>query len=113
MSIDQIEVIDLATIDKVSGDLWLTITDHLSWDANEAEHLALLQNKLNTYLGFIESGELFAKIPEAKGRSIVINLVGKFPLSEQADIFVSKASDAIRGAGFQLQVKLLPADSSG
>jgi hypothetical protein len=52
MSIDRTDTIDFATIDNVSGDLWLTISDHLPWDENEENHLLLLQNKLNTYLRF-------------------------------------------------------------
>jgi len=77
MSIDQADTIDFATVDKASGDLLLTISDHLLWDENENGHLILLQNKLNAYLRFIESGEVFEKVPDAKGHTIVISLVGK------------------------------------
>jgi hypothetical protein len=38
VSIDQTNVVDLAAIDKASGDLWLTIADHLPWDENEGDH---------------------------------------------------------------------------
>ena len=107
MSIDQTDTIDFATIDKASGDLWLTISDHLSWEENEGNHLVLLQNKLNAYLRFIESGEVFKKVPDAKGRSVVINLVGKFPLSQKADSFFEKAQAAIEGSGFRLQFSLM------
>ena len=107
MSIDQADAIDFANIDRASGDLWLTITDHLPWEENEGDHLVLLQNKLNAYLRFIESGEVFEKVPDSRGRGIVINLVAKFPLSEQADFFVRKARTAIEGAGFRLQFSLM------
>jgi hypothetical protein len=107
MSIDHTDTIDFATIDKTSGDLWLTISDHLSWEENEGNHLVLLQNKLNAYLRFIESGEVFKKVPDAKGRSVVINLVGKFPLSQKADAFFEKARAAIEGSGFRLQFSLI------
>jgi hypothetical protein len=103
MSVDQTDKVDFITIDNASGDLWLTISDHLPWDENEGDHLILLQDKLNTYLRFIESGEVFSKVPEARGRNVVINLVGKFPLSQQANLFVGKAQEAIEGAGFRLQ----------
>jgi hypothetical protein len=66
VSIDQTDVVDLATIDKASGDLWLTIVDHLPWDENEGDHLILLQNKLNAYLRFKESGEIFEKVRGSK-----------------------------------------------
>lgn len=107
MSVDQTDTIDFATIDKVSGDLWLTISDHLPWDNNEGNHLVLLQEKLNAYLRFIESGEVFKKIPSAKGCNIVINLVGKFPPSQQAGVFLERAREAIEGAGFRLQFSLM------
>ncbi len=107
MSIVQTHQIVFAIVDRASGDLWLTISDHLPWDENEGNHLLLLQNKLNTYLRFIESGEVFKKVPNAKGRHIVINLVGKFPLSQSADSFFGKARAAIEAAGFGLQFNLM------
>lgn len=107
MSIEQTGTIDFVNIDRKLGDVWLTISDHLPWDHGEGEHLLLLQNKLNAYLRFIESGEMFKEIPETKGRKVLINLVGQFPLSEKANLFFEKASAAIYGAGFKLQFKLL------
>jgi hypothetical protein len=66
MSIEREDTIDFATIDKDSGDLWLSISDHLPWDENDDQHLALLQGKLNAYLRFLESGEVFKKVPRPK-----------------------------------------------
>src|SRR5581483_7512148 len=103
MSIEQTEVIDFISIDEASGVVLLTISDHLSWDEIEGEHLVLLQEKLNGYLRYIESGRLFTDQPAARGARIVINLVGKFPLSRDATAFVSKAGAAIELAGFRLQ----------
>ena len=107
MSIDQTDTIDFASVDNASGDLWLTISDHLPWEENEGNHLVLLQDKLNAYLRFIESGELFEKVRDARGRNIVINIVGKFPLSQKADSFLNKARVAIEGAGLRLQFNLI------
>ena len=107
MSVEQTDTIDFATIDKASSDLWLTISDHLPWDENEGIHLVLLQNKLNAYLRFIESGEALKQVPAAEGRSVVINLVGKFPLSQKAGAFFEKARATIEGAGFRLQFVLM------
>ncbi len=50
MSIEQTEIVDFVNIDRKSGDVWLTISDHLPGDHGEGEHLVLLQNKLNAYL---------------------------------------------------------------
>lgn len=107
MSIEQADTVDFVNIDHNSGDVWLTISDHLSWDQGEGEHLLLLQSKLNAYLRFIESGEVFIEFPETRGRKMVINLVGKFSPSEQANLFLEKARIAISNAGFALQFKLM------
>jgi hypothetical protein len=103
MPIDQTNVIDYASINDASGDLWLTISDHLPWDENEGGHLALLQDKLTAYLHFIESGEVFDKVRDARGRNIVITVLGKFPLSPAAEAFLENARSAIETAGLRLQ----------
>ncbi|WP_211098247.1 DUF6572 domain-containing protein, partial [Azospirillum brasilense] len=51
--------------DKETGEVRLSIVDHLHWDA---EHLCLLQKKINGYLDFIVSGGIYASYPDAKGR---------------------------------------------
>lgn len=107
MSIDQIDTIDFATIDKSSGDLWLTISNHLPWEENESNHLTILQEKIHSYLRFIESGEILTKVPDAKGRIIVINIVGKFALSQRADVFLCKARAVVERAGFRLSFSLM------
>ena len=108
MAIDQPDVVDLMTIDKLSGDVLLSISDHLPWGDLESAHLVLLQSKLNRYLSFIESGDMVDKCPETNGRKVVINLVCKFPLSAQGTHLVQNATAAIRQAGFDLRVKTLP-----
>jgi hypothetical protein len=110
MAIDQTDIVDFATIDDASGDLRLTISDHLSWE-DEGHHLILLQNKLNAYLRFVESGEMFEKASDAKGRGVVINVVGKFPLSKKAEVFFAKNRAAIEDAGFRLQFRLWRRDA--
>jgi hypothetical protein len=110
MSIEQTNTVDFVTLDETSGDAMLTISDHLAWDENEGAHLELLQRKLNTYLRFIETGELTREFPHLEGRSVAINLVGKFPLSQQAETFVRKAGEAIRDAGFKLQFEVHPSN---
>jgi hypothetical protein len=103
MSIDQTDKIDFVNIEYKTGDVLLSISDHLSWDEDEGEHLLMLQTKLNTYLAFIEGGQMYRQIPETMGRRIVINLVGKFPLSEEASKFFRLASQAVHDAGFSLR----------
>jgi hypothetical protein len=107
MSVEQTETVDFITVDKSSGDICLTISDHLPWDSDEGTHLLMLQNKLNSYLRFIESGEMIEQYPKAKGRRAVINLVGKFPLSDEASRFFNLAREQIERTGYRLQFSLL------
>ena len=99
MSIDQTDTVDFISIEN-AGEVLLSISDHLPWELDEEEHLFLLQEKLNTYLLFIESGELFRKFPQSNEANLVINLVGRFPLSSNAQLFLERARSVIADAGF-------------
>ena len=50
---------------KTENKLALMIADHLDWE-NELQHLTLLQDKINTYISFIESGQIYSVYPDAK-----------------------------------------------
>ncbi len=78
----------------------LTIADHLPWNG---AHLATLQEKLNTYLRFLESGEVYASYPMAKGRKLEINVVAKFRPTQEALRFLERAGGTIQSAGFEFR----------
>ncbi|HGG9734529.1 TPA: DUF6572 domain-containing protein, partial [Neisseria meningitidis] len=67
MSILEENVIDSASIEN--GILILTISDHLKWDN---EHLFLLQEKINSYIQYIESGQIFEDFGESSYETIEI-----------------------------------------
>ena len=102
MAIDQINTVDAIGIDKITGDLVLTITDHLEWTVLEKDHLYLLQEKLNKYLSFVESGEILDAYPDAEGKNIVIEVVCKYAPSNVAQNFLLKAATVIEGTGMRL-----------
>ena len=106
MTVEEPGKIDFTAFDPQSGEMCLVISDHLDW-TEQGEHLLLLQSKLNSYLAFIESGEIYTKVPKASGRKIVIEVMGKFPLSEEARRFYQLAGKAIEDAGFSLRFELL------
>jgi hypothetical protein len=103
MTVEDIDKVDRLAFDRKTGDVRLLISDHLDWGENEGEHLLVLQDKLNTYLGFVESGQLYAKYPRAIGKKIIFYVMGKFPLSEEASKFYRLAGNAVQNAGFSLQ----------
>ena len=103
MSIEQPKVIDFLRISEADGCCVLTISDHLEW--NSWEHLLALQKKVNNYLAFIESGEIFDTRPDAQGLEIEISIRCKF-LSEGEDdwSFLKLARNAIQDSGFRFSV---------
>jgi hypothetical protein len=48
MTVEDVDKIDFAGIDRKSGDMIVSISDHLDWHKNGGEHLLVLQNKLNS-----------------------------------------------------------------
>lgn len=105
MSILDANTIDIWAIPKAAPEeIHLVITDHLEWrKEDEGQHLELLQEKINTYLAFIESGEMTETIPSSEGKTPVIYVEGKYPLSEQALKFYSAADKILEGTGIQLR----------
>jgi hypothetical protein len=69
MAVDEPSTIDIMSVDP-TGALVLTISDHLDWSDSLA-HERVLQEKLNSYLAFIESGQILEHHPEVSIREIV------------------------------------------
>lgn len=97
MSIEDQNSVDAIGVDE-SGIVILTISDHLEWDN---DHLFLLQEKINVYLAFLESGEVYEAYPDSKGKEFKINVVCKYELSPSAIQFISNCTNVINQAGFQ------------
>lgn len=110
MSVDQIRVVDAISIENATGNVVLTVSDHLEWDIDTNEHLLVLQEKLNTYLAFVESGEILESYPDAEGRDVVISIACKFPPNELARNFFDRAIAVVDGAGMKLRYEMFAAD---
>ena len=105
MTVDQFDVIDIISIDKLTGHAILTISDHLDW-ADSIKHQNILQTKFNAYLAFVESGKVLEKYPDAAGRSIVFEVVFKFKPDSAGREFLIKAKKVIESAGFSLRYQI-------
>jgi hypothetical protein len=105
VSIEQTDLIDIISIDRMTGQVVLTISDHLDW-SDSAAHLLLLQSKLNRYLAFVESGELLQSYPNAKDRPITFIVTFKFPPDEERRRFLAKMRTIVESAGISLREKV-------
>jgi hypothetical protein len=102
MSIDQTDVVDIIGIDRISGEVILTISDHLDWSDTTA-HQRLLQAKLNRCLAFVESDEILQSYPGATVRRVVFKVVFKFVPDDGGRAFLTRARETVAAAGFTLQ----------
>lgn len=103
MSISEEKVIDFITIDHKTGDVFLSISDHLPWDDMESDHLAYLAKKLESYLAFVESGELNRRYPGYEDRKVVINLVQKYTAPENIDTKLNQIKELIGDSNISFQ----------
>jgi hypothetical protein len=107
MSIEQCDVVDVVSIDKDTGQVILTISDHLEW-SDTVKHQMALQTKFNKYLAFIESGEILLRYPDAKDRPIAIKVAFKYNPDPEGWRFLARAKEVIESAGFSLRHEVWP-----
>jgi hypothetical protein len=110
MSVEETNKIDRTAWDKNKTHVWLVISDHLDWEVEEGEHLLLLQDKLNSYLDFIESGKLVETLPWANGLPVTIRIYGKFPLSAEAARFLELVRQKLETIDLSVEFKLFNPD---
>jgi hypothetical protein len=91
MSLDNSSVVDAVGIEKADGSVVLSIIDSWGWE-DESYHLEALQEKLNAYFGFVESGQIYESYPDAVGKALRIDVIGRYPIPTVGIAFLEKAS---------------------
>ena len=102
MTIEQEDVIDIIGVNEEKKYISLIITDHLEWDEKN-EKLLKLQNKINAYLAYIESGQIYEQHPDAKSLDVVIVLTCMYQPSAEGLKFLGMVAPIIEGAGFNFE----------
>lgn len=108
MAVDDKNVIDLVSINP-EGKAVLTISDHLEWNI-ENGHLLILQDKINSYVDVIVSGQLYESYPEAKNRDFVIQLVMKYLPNEDGRKFLDIINKFLEDNGYEFNFYQLDKD---
>ena len=102
MAVTDKEKVDIVSIDKLSGEVKLTISDHLDW-SDEFFHLQTLQEKINSYIEFIEGGQIYLDYPLSNGRKLVIQIVSKYDFTDLGKEFLEKAEPIVKSIGAELR----------
>lgn len=105
MSIEDSNKIDLITVtceDIVPPQVILVITDHLQWSEYTNEHLYQLQEKINKYIEFVESGEMLEKYPDAFGKEIMFKIYFKYSIPHECIEFINRVREILLSIKIQL-----------
>jgi hypothetical protein len=100
MAITNLDKIDFISTRDMSKAI-LTISDHLDWN-DVGYHLITLQTKLNAYIAFIESGEIYEVYPDAKNKSLTIDIVSEYEFSTEGIRFLKQVSPVLNSIGVEL-----------
>jgi len=90
-------VVESGTVDGIAVDgneLRLLISDHLDFN-DEYNHLMCLQEKINAYLGFIESRQYAEIYPDSQVESVVIEIHFKYKITDNCKKFITAVNDGI------------------
>jgi hypothetical protein len=109
MAITDPGIVDLVATRPDSTEVRLIITDHLAWDDLSA-HGRLLQDKINTYIAFVESGQLDATTEPAipAGYRVCISLAVPERVPPIAQGLLEEIEAFLRGIGMRFEVKVRP-----
>ncbi len=103
MSVEDKNTVDAFSITP-EGKVRLLISDHLEWD-QENKHLLTLQEKINTYLRVIESGEIYEVYPQSEGKEFIIQIMMKYSPNETALEFLNRVEGMLDKAGYEFQYR--------
>lgn len=107
MSISEGKKIDIVAVRPGSAIVRLVITDDLDWSDLDG-HSRLLQNKVNTYLEFVSSGQLgrmeTPKLPESPEIEIALVLRHAPPMA--AVDFLKQVDEFVAGLGMKFRVEI-------
>lgn len=97
-------ITDMSIIDNISVGVdnrcYLTISDHLDWKV-KGEHLKYLQDKLNAYVGFVQSGQLIQDYQEL---DLVIQVIAKHQIpNEIYGTAKNQISNSLKEDGFDFE----------
>jgi hypothetical protein len=109
MTIEDPKVIDIVATKPDEDVVRLVITDHLDWE-NPEEHLTTLQDKLNAYLDFVETGDLVTQFPDVSEKRVLIEVFFLHEPLDTAVHFLRKAESILQEFNVALTWRVRPTE---
>lgn len=104
MAVDDPTIVDAIGIEQSSGDVVLTIADHLEWEPF-CEHWDALKLKVDAYLSYVENNEFRDSYPRGMGKPIRIDVWCKHEPTARANqsLLAIKKIIEVQGISFSWQ----------
>ena len=81
----------------------LIIKDELSWD-EELRHISAIQNKLKSYIYFLQSNQLLKSYPDSEGQQVTIKIEGEHAVPEKyKTLLTEEISNILDNEGFSFE----------
>lgn len=105
MAITDGDVIDGMAVERRDKTLILEIYDHLDFEgAFEWDHITLLQDKLNTYLWYIDSRQYADVYPDEQFERFVINVHFLYEITDNCRKYIDVSNQKLSASN----IKILP-----
>lgn len=109
MGIENANVIDFMGPEDSTGKVVLTIADGMDWE-DDLQHIWLLQEKVNAYTSFVESGQLTEERPEWASRKIVFEIVARYEPAPILAKFLAQARAVLAEIGVEIRHRVFQGD---
>lgn len=101
MSVVDRNVIDFYHVDD--DRITLCISDHIPWEEDTTSaHLVVLQDKINDYLDFICSGQIYEEFGD-EGKTPCIKVIFCYDPVDEATDFLEKVKAVLNEDGYELE----------
>ena len=98
MAVTDVNVIDGIAFDDDNKTLIMEIYDHLHFEGKfEFDHIVILQDKLNTYLWYIESKQYADIYPDKQFDNFVINIHFRYEITENCKKYINDMDEVYPG----------------
>ena len=101
------KVLDLISVDPVSGKVVLTMIERRPWGASP-QQFQQIEEKINRYMGYVLDGFLADHYPQYEGKKVQLRLECAEEPHGDATLFVQGASRAASDHGLELVVVVSP-----
>jgi hypothetical protein len=101
------KVLDLISVDAVSGKVVLTMIERRAWGASNRQFQEI-EEKINRYMGYALDGFLVQQYPQYEGKAVQIRLQCAEEPHGEAALFVQAAARAASDHGLELVVAVSP-----